>query len=196
MQPVGTMPRITHRKLFPPIVDCHAAQAGGHARLLDRLVKSPDLEHGLAAEVLLLRVESQPPPGLHVYTHRYHTPTVTSKLVPSTWRMWETRTFSWAWKLRTIRQLGPTMRTWPSELPRKRLSEPEQTLDISLPSKKARVSSSSASLTWLTSKKSKDFHCGSGRAGGQCIGFTRLFLCWEGGEGPTERAMLCLSLPP
>lgn len=81
--------------------------------------------------------------------------------------MCETRTPSCAWKLRTIRQLGPTMRTWPSELPRKRLSEPEQTLEISLLSKKARVSSSSASLTWLTSKKSKDFHCGDG--GGRSV---------------------------
>lgn len=58
-------------------------------------------------------------------------PTVTSRLVPSTWRMCEMRIFSWAWKLRTMRQLGPTMRTWPSALPRKRLSEPEQTLEIS-----------------------------------------------------------------
>lgn len=48
------MPSLTHRKLFPPIIDRHAAQAGWHARLLDRLVQSPDLQHRLAAEVLLL----------------------------------------------------------------------------------------------------------------------------------------------
>lgn len=54
------MPRITHRKLFPPIVDCHAAQAGWHSRLLDRLIESPDLQYGLAAEILLLNITSQP----------------------------------------------------------------------------------------------------------------------------------------
>ncbi len=65
---------------------------------------------------------------------------------------------SCARKLRTIFQLGPIMRTYPSWLPRKRLSDPEQTLEISLLSKKMRASSS-PSLTWLTSKKSNDFHC-------------------------------------
>lgn len=50
------------------------------------------------------------------------------------------------------------MRTYPSKVPRNRLSEPEQTLDISLFSKKDRVSSS-PSRTWPTSKKSNAFHC-------------------------------------
>lgn len=58
-----------------------------------------------------------------------------------------------------IFQLGPTIRTYPSVLPINRLSEPEQTLAISLFSKEVRVSSSSESLTRLTSKKSNDFHC-------------------------------------
>lgn len=53
------MPQITHRKLFPSIVNCHGAQACRHARLLDRLVQSPDLQHGLAAEILLLNITSQ-----------------------------------------------------------------------------------------------------------------------------------------
>jgi hypothetical protein len=66
---------------------------------------------------------------------------------------------SWAWKLRAIFQLDPMMRTYPLSLPRKRLSEPEQTLDISPLSKKLRVSSSAKAIG-VTSKKSNDFHCG------------------------------------
>jgi hypothetical protein len=62
-----------------------------------------------------------------------------------------------AWKLRTTFHDGPTIRTCPSAVPRKRLSDPEHTLLMSLLSKKARVSSS-ASLTGATSKKSNDFH--------------------------------------
>lgn len=56
---------------------------------------------------------------------------------------------------------APTMRTNPSWDPRKRFSDPEVTQVVSLPSRTWRVSSS-AGVTGVTSKKSKDFHCGRG----------------------------------
>lgn len=74
--------------------------------------------------------------------HDFHTETVTNKLVPSTWRIWVIRPVSWARKLLTTFQLGPIIRTYPLSLPRNKLSDPEHTLDISLFSKKDRVSSS------------------------------------------------------
>ena len=55
-------------------------------------------------------------------------------------------------------QVFATMLTHPSLEPRKRLSDPAHTLDTSLLSKSCRVSSSGREI-WVTSKKSKDFHC-------------------------------------
>lgn len=78
--------------------------------------------------------------------------------MPSTWRMWVTLPDSCAWKRRTTFQLLPMMLTEPSLDPTNRLSEPAQTLDISLLSKSCRASSS-AKETGVTSKKSNDFHC-------------------------------------
>lgn len=83
---------------------------------------------------------------------------VTSMLVPSTCRMCVIAPASCAWKLRTTFQFFPTMLTIPSSEPRNRLSEPAQTLEMSLLSKSCCVSSS-GNGTRVTSKKSKDFHC-------------------------------------
>lgn len=87
-----------------------------------------------------------------------HTDIVTNKDVPSTCFMCVIEPVSCAWNVRRILKDGESMRTTPSWLPRKRLSEPEQTQLISLLSKKDRLSSSGG-LTWLTSKKSNVFHC-------------------------------------
>lgn len=84
--------------------------------------------------------------------------TVTSRLVPSTCRMLVMLAVSCAWKRLTTFQLLPMMLTQPSCDPRNRLSEPAQTLDISLPSKSWRDSVSGREI-WATSKKSNDFHC-------------------------------------
>ena len=86
-----------------------------------------------------------------------HTDIVTSSEVPSTCVMCVIDPVSCAWKARRILKDGETIRTVPSWLPRKRLSEPEQTQLISLLSKKDLLSSSGG-LTWLTSKKSNVFH--------------------------------------
>lgn len=65
---------------------------------------------------------------------------------------------SWAWNLLTTFQFFPSMLTEPSPEPRKRLSEPAQTLVMSLLSK-SWLASASGGDTWVTSKKSNDFHC-------------------------------------
>ena len=68
---------------------------------------------------------------------------------------------SYAAKLRTTFQLGPTMRTAPSRPPRNRLSEPQQRADTtSWLSSRARVSSVPGAVSgiWDASKKSKDRH--------------------------------------
>lgn len=64
-------------------------------------------------------------PGLLVLTE-----TLTSKLVPSTWRMCLISA-SCAWKLRTTFQALLMMLIVPSRDPRNRLSEPVQTLETS-----------------------------------------------------------------
>lgn len=147
----------THWKLSVSVVDGDGAQTGRQPRPLDRLVECPDLQHWFVAQVLLFEVSTFDATPTPIQGSIMRTETVTSKLVPSTWSMCVMRPVSCAWKLRTTFQLGPMMRTYPLSLPRNRLSEPEHTLDISLFSKKDRVSSS-PSLTWLTSKKSNAFH--------------------------------------
>lgn len=147
-------PRSAYWELFASIIDVDNTQAGRQSCLLHRLVQGPNLQHGLIAQVLLQTISTY---ASLLGKAFIRTETVTSKLVPSTWRMWVMRPVSCAWKLRTTFQLGPIMRTYPLSLPMKRLSEPEHTLEISLFSKDDRVSSS-PSLTWLTSKKSNAFH--------------------------------------
>lgn len=77
---------------------------------------------------------------------------------------------SYAGKLLTTFQLGPTILTIPSYPPRNKLSEPEQTAETSLVSKRERregseegpracASLDSGILIWVASKKSKDRHC-------------------------------------
>ena len=56
--------------------------------------------------------------------------TVTSKAVPGTCFMYRMEPVSWAWNSRTTLKALETMRTTPSWLPRKTLSEPEATLVI------------------------------------------------------------------
>jgi hypothetical protein len=86
-----------------------------------------------------------------------HTDIVTNNAVPSTCFMCVIEPVSCAWKVRRTLKEGEMIRTVPSWLPRKRLSEPEQTQLISLLSKKDLLSSSGG-LTRLTSKKSNVFH--------------------------------------
>jgi hypothetical protein len=74
-------------------------------------------------------------PGLLVLTE-----TLTSKLVPSTWRMCLISA-SCAWKLRTTFQALLMMLIVPSRDPRNRLSEPVQTLETSPLSKTSFASS-------------------------------------------------------
>jgi hypothetical protein len=94
----------------------------------------------------------------HQTAYNMHTEIVTNNDVPSTCFICVIEPVSCAWKARRTLKEGETIRTVPSWLPRKRLSEPEQTQLISLLSKKDLLSSSGG-LTWLTSKKSNVFHC-------------------------------------
>ena len=57
---------------------------------------------------------------------------VTSRAVPLTCFMWVILPESWARKVRTTLKARDRIRTWPSLLPRKTLSDPEHTLENSL----------------------------------------------------------------
>lgn len=157
----------TYRKLSSTIANGNRTEACRLVRLLDKLIECPDLQHWLANHVLLhnLSINSREGNRVSKLVRRVArlTAIVTSKLVPSTCRMWLILPASCARNRRITFHDLPMMLTYPSSDPRKRLSEPAHTLEISLPSKSCDVSSSGRGI-WVTSKKSNDFHCMYGPA--------------------------------
>lgn len=147
--------KVSYWKLAPAVVDGDGAEARRHVGLLNELVKRPDLEHRLAGEILLHFVSRFASRRL-LFGH-LRTATVSSMLVPSTWRNCVMLPVSWAWNLLTTFQLLPMMLTVPSLQPKKRLSEPAQMPDTSLCSNSCLLSPSGR-LTCKASKKSNDFH--------------------------------------
>ena len=110
---------------------------------------------------------STPPAPLFPTRAAQPTATVTSKLVPSTCRICvipHPAPSSYAGNRRTTFQLGPTMRTSPSGLPRNRLSEPQHRAEMLLPAKRS-ASASGGGAICVVSKKVKDRHCGWGGGG-------------------------------
>ncbi len=181
MQPFP--PPKTYRKRLLAIIDRHRAQARWYPRLLDWLIKRPDLQQRLPSTFLHPTRQSAYHPKPSFTRAAQPTATVTSKLVPSTCRICvipQPAPSSYAGNRRTTFQLGPTMRTSPSGLPRNRLSEPQHRAEMLLPAKRS-ASASEGGAICVVSKKVKDRHWGRRRGLARLCRVTVFERGWKGG---------------